>query len=40
MKYLYLSPSLPQVEKLISRPGLFRYKKVKEAFAQAKQDLN
>ncbi|MDJ0569934.1 MAG: TniQ family protein [Pleurocapsa sp. MO_192.B19] len=33
-------PSQNKVEKLVSRPGLLRYKEVKEAFAQAKQELN
>ena len=33
-------PSQNKVEKLISRPGLFRYQEVKKAFAQAKQELN
>ena len=33
-------PSQNKVEKLISRPGLLRYKEVKKAFAKAKQELN
>ena len=33
-------PSQNKVEKLISRPGLLRYKEVKKAFAQAKQEFN
>lgn len=33
-------PSQSKVEKLISRPGLLRYKEVKQAFAKAKQELN
>ncbi len=32
-------PSQNKVEKLISRPGLFRHKEVKKAFAKAKQEL-
>lgn len=33
-------PTENKVENLLSRPGFFRYKKVKKAFAEAKQKLN
>ena len=33
-------PSQNKVEKLISRPGFLRYEEVKQAFIQARQELN